>query len=81
VLQYDFGKTVKDGKFIQTGSLNKPPTVLMAAVSKLRALHVRKGNVIQKHVNNMLESRYGWIYLHTAIAKGDSVSRQSSIDL
>ncbi|KAN0087362.1 hypothetical protein V8E54_001050 [Elaphomyces granulatus] len=26
VLQYDFGKTVKDGKFIQTGSLNKPPT-------------------------------------------------------
>jgi len=56
VLQYDFGKTVKDGKFIQTGSLNKPPTVLMAGVSKLRALHVRKGNVIQKHVNSMLES-------------------------
>ena len=38
------------------GSLNKPPAVLMTGVSKLRALHVRKGNVIQKHVNNMLES-------------------------
>jgi hypothetical protein len=56
VLQYDFGKTVKDGKFIQTGSLNKPPAVLMTGVSKLRAFHVRKGNVIQKHIDGMLES-------------------------
>jgi nucleoside phosphorylase len=55
VLQYDFGKTIKDGKFIQTGSLNKPPAVLMTGVSKLRALHLRKGNVIRKHVNSMLE--------------------------
>ena len=55
MLQYDFGKTIKDGKFIQTGSLNKPPAVLMTGVSKLRALHLRKGNVIRKHVNSMLE--------------------------
>jgi hypothetical protein len=56
VLQYDFGKTIKDGKFIQTGSLNKPPAVLMTAVSKLRALHMRKGSAIWMHVNSMLES-------------------------
>ena len=56
MLQYDFGKTIKGGKFIQTGSLNKPPAVLMTGVSKLRAFHVRKGNVIQKHINGMLES-------------------------
>ena len=55
VLQYDFGKTIKDGKFVQTGSLNKPPTVLMTGVSKLRAFHRRKGNTIREHVNNMLE--------------------------
>jgi nucleoside phosphorylase len=56
ILQYDFGKTIKDGKFFQTGSLNKPPAVLMTGVSKLRALHLRKGSAIQKHVNSMLES-------------------------
>jgi hypothetical protein len=57
VLQYDFGKTINDGKFIQTGSLNKPPAVLMTGVSKLRALHMRKGNAIRMHVDSMLESK------------------------
>ncbi|KAN0068811.1 hypothetical protein V8E54_012980 [Elaphomyces granulatus] len=56
VLQYDLGKTIKDGKFIQTGSLNKPPTVLMTGVSKLQAWHLRKGNAIRGHVDSMLES-------------------------
>ncbi|KAN0080826.1 hypothetical protein V8E54_004030 [Elaphomyces granulatus] len=56
VLQYDFGKTIRDGKFIQTGSLNKPPAVLLTGVSKLRALHLRKGSTIREHVNSMLES-------------------------
>jgi hypothetical protein len=54
VLQYDFGKTVKDGKFIQTSRLNKPPAVLMTGVSKLGALHLRKGSAIQEHVSSML---------------------------
>ena len=56
VLQYDFGKTIKDGKFFQTGSLNKPPVVLMTGGSKLRARHRRKGSAIQEYVNKMLES-------------------------
>jgi len=56
VFQYDFGKTIKDGKFIQTGSLNKPPGVLMTGVSKLRALHLRNGSAISEHINNMLKS-------------------------
>ena len=55
-MQYDLGKTIKDGKFIQTGSLNKPPTVLMTGVSKLQARHLRKGNAIRGHVDSMLES-------------------------
>jgi nucleoside phosphorylase len=47
---------MEDGKFIETGSLNKPPAVLMTGVSKLRALHLRKGSAIRMHVNSMLES-------------------------
>jgi hypothetical protein len=54
VLQYDFGKTVKDGKFTQTGCLNKPPTILMTGVSKLKAWHRMKGSAIREHVDNML---------------------------
>ena len=55
MLQYDLGKTIKDGKFIQTGSLNKPPAVLMTGVAKLRALHLRRGSTIREHINTMLE--------------------------
>ena len=38
VVQYDFGKTGPSG-FIRTGSLNTPPTILLNALSKLRANH------------------------------------------
>ncbi|KAK6357703.1 hypothetical protein TWF718_002012 [Orbilia javanica] len=37
VLQYDFGKTVEEGRFVQTGVLNKPPKILLAALSKLKS--------------------------------------------
>ena len=55
VLQYDLGKTIKDEKFIQTGSLNKPPVVLMTGVSKLKAVHLRKRSTIRENVDNMLK--------------------------
>ena len=42
VVQYDFGKTIKDGQFIHTGSLNKPPPAILTAVSKLQATHIRE---------------------------------------
>ncbi|KAF3931069.1 hypothetical protein ABW20_dc0105849 [Dactylellina cionopaga] len=41
VFQYDFGKTVEGGKFIYTGSLNKPPQILLSALSSIRAKHPR----------------------------------------
>ncbi|THC87495.1 hypothetical protein EYZ11_013060 [Aspergillus tanneri] len=31
VIQYDYGKTLRDGRFQHTGSLNKPPPVLLKA--------------------------------------------------
>ena len=39
VVQYDRGKTVQDGDFKGTGSLNRPPEVLRQAVADLRATY------------------------------------------
>ncbi|KAK6352023.1 hypothetical protein TWF718_005172 [Orbilia javanica] len=37
VLQYDFGKTTQEGRFVQTGFLNKPPSVFLKAITKVKA--------------------------------------------
>ncbi|KAL5338221.1 nucleoside phosphorylase domain-containing protein [Aspergillus crustosus] len=37
VIPYDYGKTLAEGKFIQTASINKPPVAILTAVSKLQA--------------------------------------------
>lgn len=39
VLQYDFGKTVKEGKFVHTGTLNHPPKVVLTALQTIKAKH------------------------------------------
>lgn len=46
VIQYDYGKTVAGGCFERTGILNKPPTVLLTAISKLQADHCLEPNKI-----------------------------------
>jgi hypothetical protein len=42
VVQYDLGKIRAGGQRTRTGSLNTPPTVLLNALSKLRADHLRR---------------------------------------
>ena len=42
VVQYDLGKTMEDGQFIRTGSSNKPPVLLLNAVSSLRAKQIKE---------------------------------------
>ncbi|OGM46557.1 hypothetical protein ABOM_004619 [Aspergillus bombycis] len=37
IIQYDFGKTVAEGKFVHTGYLNTPPVALLTAMNTLRA--------------------------------------------
>ncbi|KAJ6258219.1 Vegetative incompatibility protein [Drechslerella dactyloides] len=37
VLQYDFGKTVQEGRLVQTGVLNKPPKQFLTAIAKLKS--------------------------------------------
>ncbi|KAL3467558.1 hypothetical protein BJX64DRAFT_299707 [Aspergillus heterothallicus] len=39
VVQYDFGKALRDEFFQPTGSLNKPPQFLLTALSQLRSNH------------------------------------------
>ncbi|KAK6508659.1 hypothetical protein TWF506_010739 [Arthrobotrys conoides] len=58
VVQYDLGKTVNGGRFERSGSLNKPPQILLTAIASLKSQHELKGRnnvpdylseVYQKH--------------------------------
>lgn len=55
VIQYDFGETVQDGHFTRTGSLNRPPDVLLGAVSNLQAKHMMEGHKLSEYLSAMVE--------------------------
>lgn len=55
VVQYDYGKTVRDGHFERTGALNKPPQVLLTAVSKLQADHILEASRIPAFLSQMVD--------------------------
>jgi nucleoside phosphorylase len=57
VVQYDFGKAVERGEFERTGSLDRPPNALMAAVSAIRSQHERRDNMIAATVSQMVLKR------------------------
>jgi nucleoside phosphorylase len=54
IIQYDFGKTVSEGVFERTGTLNKPPPMLLTAVAKLRSEHERIGSQMPAFLTEML---------------------------
>ncbi|CAI6101034.1 unnamed protein product [Clonostachys chloroleuca] len=54
VLQYDFGKTIQDQSFQNTGYLNQPPPSLRAAVAALRGTYEMKGHQLNKDVKEAL---------------------------
>ncbi|KAL4961772.1 uncharacterized protein BDV14DRAFT_119957 [Aspergillus stella-maris] len=43
VIEYDYGKVLNGGNLKRTGMLNRPPQVLLTAVSKLQAHHIKDG--------------------------------------
>jgi nucleoside phosphorylase len=45
VVQYDYGKALS-GAFQQTGMLNRPPQILLTALSKLQTYHLTEGSRI-----------------------------------
>jgi nucleoside phosphorylase len=55
VIQYDFGKTVQEGKFIRTGSLNKPPDVLLTALANIEAKHMMESHELAKYLSEMVK--------------------------
>lgn len=65
VVQYDFGRTVQEGRFIRTGSLNKPPSVLLNAVSSLETKIHLYGNKLLSH-SLVVPPKYS--HLHSASA-------------
>ncbi|KAH8426344.1 uncharacterized protein LDX57_004087 [Aspergillus melleus] len=54
VVQFDMGKTASQGHFIRTGSLNKPPPVLLTALSTLQANHLVVGSRIPDLLREMV---------------------------
>lgn len=55
VVQFDLGKTVGEGQFRRTGTLNKPPHALLTAVAKLRAHHASNPSKMPSILSGMLE--------------------------
>ncbi|KAF7503410.1 hypothetical protein GJ744_003893 [Endocarpon pusillum] len=55
VIQYDLGKTVEGNQFLRTGMLNRPPDVLLNAVSGLQAKHIREGDRLSEHLTDMMD--------------------------
>ena len=57
VIQYDFGKTIQKGQFIRTGSLNRPPNVLLTALAALQAKHLVEDHELSNNLSRMM-TRY-----------------------
>ncbi|KAK6359015.1 hypothetical protein TWF696_000187 [Orbilia brochopaga] len=60
VLQYDFGKTIEKGLFIRTGSLNKPPAILLGAVAGLKAdflLNIYDSESIYSMITDLIRTK------------------------
>lgn len=52
VVQYDFGKATPSG-FQRTGFLNAPPTILLSAVSRIRANLPRGSSKLQEYISTL----------------------------
>lgn len=55
VVQFDRGKTMKDGRFLRTGSLNKPPVALLNALADLEAEHELEDSKLSLYISEMLD--------------------------
>lgn len=57
IIQYDFGKTIQNGKFVVTGFLNRSPDMLLTAVSRLKVDHYLKKPMLETYLKEM-ETRH-----------------------
>jgi nucleoside phosphorylase len=54
VFQYDYGKTIQNKAFINTGFLNKPPMLMLTAVAALKSTYRRKGHQLKESIATVL---------------------------
>ncbi|GAQ04666.1 hypothetical protein ALT_1987 [Aspergillus lentulus] len=55
VIQYDYGKTLRGGHFQRTGSLNKPPPILLKGVAQLESDHMTGKNLVSRIIGDALQ--------------------------
>lgn len=53
VVQWDFGKTERDGVFRRVGTLNKPPRVLLNAIQQLEIAHMKHGSGLSIYLSEI----------------------------
>ncbi|KAE8413584.1 purine and uridine phosphorylase [Aspergillus pseudocaelatus] len=53
VVQWDFGKAQQEGFFKRTGALNRPPTELLSALTKIEKEHTMKGSKIPQYLKDL----------------------------
>jgi nucleoside phosphorylase len=57
VVQYDYGKTLRDGRFERSGSLNKPPQYLLTAISQMRSNITGGSTPIEEITSKILQKQ------------------------
>lgn len=55
VLQYDFGKSIQNQSFQQTGVLNQPPIVMLTAVNGLEALYEMEDHRYKEDIETIFQ--------------------------
>ncbi|THD00199.1 hypothetical protein EYZ11_000390 [Aspergillus tanneri] len=55
VVQYDYGKTLHNGQFYRTGSLNKPPSILLKAIAKMKSDYIIGQNLLSDIMSSTLQ--------------------------
>ncbi|RAK81997.1 5'-methylthioadenosine/S-adenosylhomocysteine nucleosidase family protein [Aspergillus fijiensis CBS 313.89] len=56
IVQYDYGKSLAGGAFARQGVLNKPPPILLTAISRLQAAHFTRPSQISWLVSQAARS-------------------------
>ncbi|PYI19538.1 hypothetical protein BO99DRAFT_422274 [Aspergillus violaceofuscus CBS 115571] len=56
IVQYDYGKSLAGGVFARQGVLNKPPPILLTAISRLQAAHLTRPSQISWLVSQAARS-------------------------
>ncbi|GIJ87417.1 hypothetical protein Asppvi_006323 [Aspergillus pseudoviridinutans] len=83
VIQYDYGKTLSGGHFQRTGSLNKPPPILLKAVAQLESDYMTGKNLVSKIIGDALQKEetrkfsrpeYDWLFQSTYGHKGNEAN-------